>query len=267
MLRDVLCSLDGVETWPCDEINYIWRHGNISFPSDEIPPSKVTAALSEYIHRQFNWVAAKYGAHTVVEKTCASSLRIPFVDKVLPDSKYIFIYRDGIDAVGSARLRWTATLDIPYLLEKVRFVPLLDLPVYALRYFKSRLHRLTSSDKRLAFWGPILHDMDEILINYTLNEVCAIQWQRCIESAENAFREMPQDRVFRLSYEEFVSQPELNLINIAKFLSLEFDQQAIEKSIAKVSSESVGKGREALGDSEVEVLEKLVGETLGRYGY
>ena len=32
MLRDVLTSLDGVDTWPCDEINYIWRHGNIRWP-------------------------------------------------------------------------------------------------------------------------------------------------------------------------------------------------------------------------------------------
>ena len=35
MLRDVLCNLDGVGSWPCDEINYIWRHGNVKNPSDE----------------------------------------------------------------------------------------------------------------------------------------------------------------------------------------------------------------------------------------
>jgi hypothetical protein len=27
MLRDVLTLLPGVATWPCDEINYTWRHG------------------------------------------------------------------------------------------------------------------------------------------------------------------------------------------------------------------------------------------------
>ena len=34
MLRDILCFFNGVETWPCDEINYIWRYGNASFPTD-----------------------------------------------------------------------------------------------------------------------------------------------------------------------------------------------------------------------------------------
>ena len=36
ILRDVLTSFDGICTWPCDEINYIWRHGNAKYPSDEL---------------------------------------------------------------------------------------------------------------------------------------------------------------------------------------------------------------------------------------
>ena len=64
----------------------------------------------------------------MVEKTCANSLRISFVNEVVPEAKYIFIYRDGIDSTGSAKLRWTAELDIHYILKKVRFVPMMDLP-------------------------------------------------------------------------------------------------------------------------------------------
>ena len=44
MLRDVLTSFDGIGTWPCDEINYIWRHGNVRYPSDEIPADRATPA-------------------------------------------------------------------------------------------------------------------------------------------------------------------------------------------------------------------------------
>ena len=36
MLRDVLTALPGFETWPCDEINLAWRHGNRALPSDEL---------------------------------------------------------------------------------------------------------------------------------------------------------------------------------------------------------------------------------------
>src|SRR5699024_12209800 len=102
MLRDVLCSLDHVATWPCDEINYIWRHGNLRYPSDELPPKRATVPVRRYIRRQFDWVMRRYGVRYVVEKTCANSLRVPFVDAVVPEAKYVFIRRDGLDAVGSA---------------------------------------------------------------------------------------------------------------------------------------------------------------------
>lgn len=267
MLRDVLCSIDNVATWPCDEINYIWRHGNVRYPSDEIPPSRATPEVKRYVQYQFNCVANKYKAHTVIEKTCANSLRVPFVNEIFPDARFVYIYRDGIDATGSARLRWTAKLDIPYLIEKVRFVPLVDLPYYGFRYFWSRIYRFFSSEKRLAFWGPKLDGMDDILKRYSLNEVCAIQWQRCVESAEAAFEDISDERIFRVSYETFVSQPAIELRRLIDFLELNVDEDQINKAVASVSNGSVGKGRSALSEDEVDKLELLVGDTLRRYGY
>lgn len=267
MLRNVLCSFDGVATWPCDEVNYLWRHGNVRFPSDEIPASKATPRICEYIRRKFDLIAKKYNAHIVVEKTCANSLRVPFVEKVLPDVKYIFIYRDGIDATGSAKLRWTAKIDIPYLFEKVRFVPLWDIPYYAIKYLWNRLYRIFSSKKRLAFWGPALDNIGELLKKHSLNEVCAIQWQRCVESAENSFKNIPEERLIRIGYEEFVESPVENISKIMDFLGEEVTESDLIKSVAGVSKKSVGKGRAALSDSEVIKLESLVSDTLDRYGY
>jgi len=119
MLRDLLCSVDGVATWPCDEINYIWRHGNLRYPSDAFSPDMVNPRIQQYIRGQFSWVAKKYGARIVVEKTCANSLRVDFVERVLSQPKYIFIARDGVDVVCSAMRRWRAKLDLPYVLRKV----------------------------------------------------------------------------------------------------------------------------------------------------
>ena len=267
MLRDVLTSFDGVCTWPCDEINYIWRHGNVRYPSDEIPAHRATPAIKSYIQQRFNNIRKTYGANVVVEKTCANSLRVPFVDAVLPDAKYIFIYRDGIDATGSAKERWTAKLDIPYILEKVRFVPKTDLPYYGLRYFWARIYRLISRDKRLAFWGPALEGMQNILQNHTLNEVCALQWQRCVDNAEKEFSDMPAEKVVRVRYEDFVRQPVAELSRILGFIGKEVDPEKIAKAVDGVSPRSLGKGRKALGEQEVANLEALVGETLKRYDY
>ncbi len=267
MLRDVLTELEGVATWPCDEINYIWRHGNVREPTDEFSSDLAIPRVADYIRKQFNWVSRRYDAHTVVEKTCANSLRVPFVNAVVPEAKYIFIHRDGLDVVGSAVKRWKAELDIPYLARKARFVPLSDLPFYASRYLWNRVYRVISREERLAFWGPQFEGLDEALANHSLPEVCALQWQRCVELSEAAFSRMPEGKVARVSYEAFVDQPAAELRRIAEDLGLAFDPETLDDAVKGVSARSVGKGREALDKGMADAITSLVGDTLQRYGY
>ncbi|MDD9893788.1 MAG: sulfotransferase [Gammaproteobacteria bacterium] len=267
MLRDVLTSIQSIGSWPCDEINYIWRHGNVRFPSDELPPEAATPKVKKYIRAKFEAMRRELGADVLVEKTCANSLRVAFVDEVIPDAKYLFIYRNGIDATASAKLRWTAKLDIPYIWEKVRFVPKSDLPYYAMRYFWSRLYRFVSKENRLAFWGPALGSMQVMMQRYDLEEVCALQWQKCVENSEKAFASIAQDRVHRICYEEFVQSPQEELRRILDFIGRDVSADLIEQAVAKVSPKNMGKGRQVLGFEKVKKLEQLVGATLKQYGY
>lgn len=267
MLRDVLTTFPGVATWPCDEINYIWRHGNVRYPSDEFTPEQATPSVQRYIRQQFDWVARRYQVNTVVEKTCANSLRVEFVDRVVPEAKYIFIRRNGLDAVGSAMKRWKAELDIAYLARKARFVPATDFPYYASRYLWNRIYRLYSREERLAFWGPQLDGMDDLLAEYSLEQVCALQWKRCVDRAEEAFRAMPEGKVCEVSYERFVAQPEPELRRIIRFLGIGASDEAVAAAVAGISAGSVGKGRQGLGEELAEQLQPLIADTQRRLGY
>ncbi len=267
MLRDVLAALPEIVTWPCDEINYIWRHGNIRYPSDEFPTDLANSRVIRYIQGQFDALRRSRCVKIVLEKTCANSLRVPFVDRVLPDAKYIYLYRDGIDTTGSAKLRWTAKLDIAYVLKKVRYVPLADLPYYGARYVWNRIYRFFSLEKRLAFWGPALDGMNDILKKYSIDEVCALQWQRCVEKAEAAFSEMPKDKVIRICYEDFVHHPKMEFKRIVEFIGIETNRAQIDDAVSRVSSKSIGKGRSALRQDQILKLEALIGDSLDRYGY
>ncbi|MBL4900943.1 MAG: sulfotransferase [Colwellia sp.] len=267
MLRDVITSFDGGETWPCDEINYILRHGNVRFKSDEFPPELARKSVKRYLRRIFEDFSKEKNARFLVEKTCANSLRISFLNEIFPRAKFIFIYRDGVDATGSARLRWTAKFDLRYILKKVRFVPLTDLPYYGIRYLGARLHRFFSKENRLAFWGPALDNMQGIVSNHSLNEVCAIQWQQCVEKSEEGLSKIESERIHRLSYEGFVNAPAHELGKILEFVGVEAGAGEIELAIGNVSNRSLGKGRASLGEGEVKKLEALVGTTLKKYGY
>ena len=267
MLRDVLTQMPGVGTWPCDEINYIWRHGNTRFPTDEFGTQQATPAVKAYIQRVFVRFAEKHKLAYVVEKTCANSLRVGFVDTILPNAKYIFIVRDGRDVVASALKRWSAPLEVDYILKKARFIPPSDLPYYGTRYLANRVSRLFSPEKRLAFWGPRFAGMQEMLRERSLPEVCAYQWQRCVERAAMDLDAIAPQRVYRLRYEDLVRDPKTEFQRIVSFLEVTAAHQQISQLGNGISASSVGKWRVDLPAATQAAITPIMQPLLARYGY
>ncbi|MCG8344622.1 MAG: sulfotransferase [Chlorobiales bacterium] len=267
ILRDVLLQVPGFGSWPCDEINYIWRYGNASYPTDELLPENVTPVVSRYIRNSFSRLAERKKLSTVIEKTCANSLRVAFVDKIMPEARYVFIYRDGIDVAGSALKRWNAKMNVSYLARKARYVPLSDIPFYTGRYLYSRTYRLFSGENRLAFWGPHFEGMDNALRNYSLVEVCALQWKRCLELSEKAFADMENDRVIKVRYEDLVTEPVKELRRIIGCLQPGTREAIIQSAAGNLKDSSVGKGRMFLPPEDYDKVRLLINDTLTRYGY
>ncbi len=267
MLRDVLTRLPGFATWPCDEINYIWRHGNVRYPSDELPVDRATPRVVRYIRGHFDALARRYEARVVVEKTCANSLRVPFVDKVVNDARYVFIYRDGVDVVGSALKRWTASLDPGYLAKKARYVPISDLPYYASRYAWNRVHKLVSRDRALAVWGPRVDGMADWPERYDLLQMCAMQWRVCVEKASRDLAELGADRVHQIRYEDFVANAQHATQQLARFLDEPIDAELVAAATDKVSSRSIGRGRDQLSADELRSIRDIIAPVMDQLGY
>lgn len=273
MLRDVLTNLDGVDTWPCDEINYIWRYGNRDYPTDEMKVEHASPRIKNYIRDQFKSMAKRSLAieqdaenQYLIEKTCANSLRVEFVDAIVPEAKYIFLVRDGRDVVASARKRWKAKLDIPYLVAKARYVPKTDLGYYALKYFLNRVSKQKNNEKALSVWGPKFEGMKELSSNKNLDYVCAAQWARCVELSEAAFSKLPAEKSLLIRYEDFVSKPIVELARIAEFLGMPHEEAALASACKEVKTSSVGKGQTVLNDSDADWL-ALIEPKLKHYNY
>lgn len=267
MLRDVLTQLPRFGTWSCDEINYIWRHGNPREVTDEFSPELATEEIQSFIRIAFDKLAKKQALSYVVEKTCANSLRVAFVNQVLPNAKFIFIVRDGRDVVASAQKRWVASLDIPYILRKSRFVPSQDIPYYASQYLWNRVYRLLSREHRLAFWGPRFEGMTKALEQYSLPEVCALQWRRCVKIAEHDLSQIESTRIHQLRYEDFVANPSKELSRISTFLKVDISAQYSQKLIQGISTDSVGRWKKDLNQNTLKLIQPLIQDTLKHYGY
>lgn len=265
MLRDALCGLPGFGTWPCDEINYIWRHGNAGLEHDELPAELATPRVRRYIRREFGRRAD--GGGYAVEKTCANSLRVPFVDRVLPEAKFVWIVRDGRDAVPSAERRWHAKLELRYALAKARFIPAIDLPYYAVHHLMSRAHRVRSPDARLGSWGPRLYNMDKLLGSYSLLEVCAIQWRRCVEQARRDLTSLDPRRVHRVRYEDFLADPAGRLEGIAQFVGRSVDTKDLRSAVEHVTPSRPIATRTTLSLEQSERIDPILKPELTAQGY
>jgi len=266
MLRDVVTCFEGVGTWPCDEINYIWRYGNRGHFSDEFSPELATPRVRNYIQAQFDRIAHRQRLRYVVEKTCANSLRVGFVNRVFPRAKYIYLVRDGRDTIASAMKRWKAPLDLSYTLRKARFVPLSDIPYYGMRFIRNRFAQFASNEKKIKFWGPIFEGMDHQLRDRALSEVCALQWKKCVVNAERDFAQITPGRVCRVQYETFVTNPVQELGRIADFLGL-CTSHNFQKHTIDVKVNNIGKWRNDLNQSDLDKILPLIQDELIKYGY
>lgn len=270
MLRDVLTSLPGFTTWPCDEINLIWRHGNRKSESDELSQEMARPEVCHYLHRQFAKLGEKFQADTVVEKTCANSLRVEFVAQAFPHAKYLFIHRNGLDAAASAMRRWNADFDLKYTIAKARYAPPADLPFYAAKMVMSQLTQrgkesVADEQSVDSWWGPKMHDFQDLQQNHSLEELCMIQWQRCVETSLRGLSKLPSNQVLHVGYEQFVNSPVNQLSGILEFLNKpdSFDENAVRR----VTNTSVGQGRRSLGAETYERLGNLAAGAMERFGY
>lgn len=267
MLRDLLVQLPGLVTWPCDEINYIWRHGNRGFQTDEFTPDMASEKTTAFVQSQFKKLIQKNSEQTIVEKTCANSLRCSFVHKIFPEARFIHIVRDGRDVAASAALRWNAKLEPAYLIRKARFVPMADIPYYAGKYFSARMYRLFSGRARLSTWGPKFDGMTKVFQDQELVVGCAHQWKVCVESARRQLSLVPGNQVIQLSYESFAKAPVEGMQTICKFLGLDIPIDVLRPLTASVSTTSVGKWRKQLNRKQLTKIQELAGELLLNLGY
>jgi len=245
MLRNVLCHLPGVATWPCDEINPVWRHGNLSVEHDAFPAALATPKVCTFIRKRFAQQARRRQAKWLVEKTCANMLRVEFVHAILPEARFLHITRDGFDVVPSAMKRWQSSLDLRYTLRKARFVPHSDLPHYLWRFATNRIMG-RGKEQQMKTWGPRFPGMAEVVRDRPLAELCARQWQACEFAAHDQLAGIPAEQVLSLRYENFVADPVSAMNCIRAFLGANWEASAIENAVAEVRPNSVGNGRRQL---------------------
>ena len=258
LIRDTIARHPDVCKIPYD-INYIWRYGCEKLPHDEIPPNPLTEKSASKIRLYFDH--SRNGKQILVEKTVSNCLRIPFVQKVFPQSKFIQLIRDGWDVVESSYRQWIAPPDWRYILQKVRAYPVLDAFGYATGYGQNLLRKLVfPCNGTTSSWGPRYAGIDDDIRSKELIEVCAIQWAYCASKAFRDLATLPMTSVYTVRYEEFVHHPSAILSEIADFLGIESNPYLSNKQM-DISTRNIGKGRRGLSPEQCCQIQGYIEQT------
>jgi hypothetical protein len=131
-----------------------------------------------------------------LEKTPKNSLRVPFLDRLFPDARYVWIQRNAAENVDSLIAGWHAVDRIgPFT--RQRFAAA-GYPVAG---------DLDLQDYRGKWWKFALVPEWRTLQGKTVADVAAWQYYQCNHFLLHDLAALDQRRVRRLTYEDFIRDP------------------------------------------------------------
>jgi hypothetical protein len=191
------------------------------------PGRRSLARIIDEVYRYY--AAEKFpGASVWGDKTPLNTERVFLIDRVFPGARYIHMLRDGRDAVSSA--------------------------------VQAGL-----------FGGGV--------------EAACDQWLSRVRNARDLGHRVGPGRYTELRYEDLVSDPRASVDKVCAFLGVAFEEQMMEHDRAfdkmgdtatldhhakvgqPVTTDSVGKWKTRLTESQVRTVEKLLGRQLAECGY
>jgi Sulfotransferase family len=180
----------------------------------------------------------------IVIKEPNGSHAAPLILSLLPESRLIFLYRDGRDVVDSQLA-------------------------------------LSGPGGLTAAWRGITIETPEQRLELVREE--SLNWVARMEATERAYQERPPELRFRLGYEDLLVDPAGSLRSLMDWLGRERDSAAIAEAVEANSFESEAKSntgaaatrraaapglwRENLTESETALAHEIMGEKLGELGY
>jgi hypothetical protein len=245
-----------------EEPRLTWRFGNDG-KSDMLRPENARPEVCQHIRKTFANAVHKVGRERLVEKTPSNSLRMGFVDRVLPDSIFVHTIRDGVESVLSIRRYWQQhARGVPKakLLERLKEINLCRAPYYLKEFVRRVMPKTCAGLVGQPVWGPRIPGIDELLKDLDLLEVCCLQWRMCVEQACHYGRQLPPGRYMECRLEEM--SPDL-LKSVLDFCQLKptsevlmgFQEMFDEGSITHRSSDA--------DPRDLEIIHRWIGPTMG----
>ena len=237
-----------------------WRYGN-DHKSDMLRPEDARPEVCQHIRRVFADSVQSAGRQRLVEKTPSSSLRMGFVEKVLPECLFLHIIRDGTESALSIRQFWnhrSKGIKREKLVQRLKEINLRRAPYYFMEFVRRAMPQQLSGATRRPAWGPRIPGLDEMIKELDVLEIASLQWRMCVESACNYGRQLPKDRYLECRLEDM----SLELVEtVLEFCDLSMTPEVRAGFDAEYDPGLTTSRASAADPADLEMIQKWIGPT------
>ncbi len=231
MFHQIFNLHEEVESWY--EPRTIWVYGAPRRRHDRFTSEDATKRVKRYIRKRFIKHQRSHGNRRIMEKTPSNIMRIPYVESIFPESKYLYIIREPFANLSSAEIRWKFESNWHHLWVRFLECPKTQIPHYLKRFLVDRYRHYILRKEYFSVWGVRYPGIYEDLKQISLEELICKQWVECSKQAEEDLSKMDPSKVMRIRYEDFVEKPVEIYREVANFFEIELTKK-IESQISEM---------------------------------
>jgi len=201
-------------------------------------PQHRTAALRFFYQR--------LGRGLVLDKTCINTLRVPYLNALFPNAKFVVLQRDGRDNVSSMIDGWRLGRT--------------DGAFHLTQFFGPFPEPVAINGGEFDEWHFFLPPGWRDYNRGSLEEVCAFQWLSANRLALEGKRLIPEERWIQLRYEDLFERPVDMFREAFERLGIPFDEP-LRARCANLAPTSIVKGapkRQKWKDHNPEAIERIL---------
>ncbi len=188
----------------------------------------------------------RLGAGWVLDKTCINVMRVPYLHRLFPQAKFVFIQRDGRDNISSMIDGWrTGRSDGRFELSQ---------------FFGPFPEPVAINGGEFREWSFFLAPGWQRYNDASVEEVCAFQWTTVNRMALEARREIPAPQWIHLRYEDIFDRPVEMFEQATAQLGIAFTPE-LRARCANLQPTSVVKGkpkRQKWRDNNPEAIRRIL---------
>ncbi|MCT4611101.1 MAG: sulfotransferase [Pelagimonas sp.] len=238
-LARALACAEGVKYF--EEPNPVWRYKNWkNLGHDQFEAEHATPWVSKYIRGrlQLNHSASRL----IIEKTPSNSLRIPFVEAVAPEVKFVFVRRNTDDIKSSISRKWLhredsnadwlgevkMNRDFRTKFGKLKFIPISEFHLHFWFELQAGMQKKTLG--RTRYWGPEIPNWEVLSSESPTDVVDAV-----VSQMENRLNEgilKCKSRHVEIEFEKITS----DLDSTIREISQKFDEPKLLSRVKKARS-------------------------------